>query len=155
VKILTGNLWSETLLADVILVSTNAYVNKAGELVMGRGAAKEARDRFPGLAADLGALLKERNLVCLRYGILCSRMRPMINGKELRLGAFQVKYRWSDDADLDLIEYSTVQLAGAANQVPEKRIAMNFPGIGNGRLDEEQVLPILASLPDNVYIYKR
>ena len=44
-----------------IVIPTNGCVNRWGQCVMGRGCAKEARDRFPGLARNLGAYIR-------RYG---------------------------------------------------------------------------------------
>ena len=32
-------------------------------------------------------------------------------------------------------------------------IHMNFPGIGNGKLIPEDVMPIIKDLPDNVKVY--
>jgi len=32
---------------------------------------------------------------------------------------------------------------------------MNFPGIGNGRLDRADVLPLLMDLPETVTIWER
>ncbi|MEK6860596.1 MAG: hypothetical protein AABY07_01375 [Nanoarchaeota archaeon] len=42
-----GNMWDELGKAELILVTANSNIKKNGALVMGAGAAKEARDRFP------------------------------------------------------------------------------------------------------------
>lgn len=152
--LITGDLWDELGKAALILVSTNAMVNRDGKLVMGRGAAKEAADRFPGLAAAFGAELAERNLVGNVYGLLYNPV-PLEGADLILIGAFQVKYHWRDMADLELIGYSTAQLRRLALLHPEKRIAMNFPGISNGRLQRWQVEPIISALPDNVYVYQK
>lgn len=65
---------------------------------------------------------------------------------------------WSilDRADLDLIRLATGKLYDLLAQTPAlKRVDLNFPGIGNGRLNREDVLPIISVLPDKVYIWER
>ena len=57
-------------------------------------------------------------------------------------------------ADLDLIQYSTNLLGQIAMHHPNKIILLNYPGIGNGKLSQELVRPILEQLPNNVWIYK-
>jgi len=37
---------------------------------------------------------------------------------------------------------------------PDCRIDLNFPGIGNGRLSPDQVLPLIKQLPDNVHVWR-
>lgn len=152
-----GNLWDEHTnhRADLILVTTNSYINTLGRLVMGRGAAKEARDKFAGLDCALAReVLKECGHLGF-YGIIIDANNPSI-------GAFQVKDHYLADARLDFIQRSVeVMLAPmwAGGTIPlvhrYYRIAMNYPGIGNGRLLIEHVRPIVEQLPDNVFIYRR
>jgi hypothetical protein len=146
-RLVTGDLWSELGHAGLILVTTNAVVTRSGRLVMGRGAAREARDRFPGLDADLGAVILG---LPSPYGVALARgdYHPVT-----WLGAFQVKRHWKDRAQLDLIAFSVERLAAITNRYA--RIAMNFPGIGNGGLWSEVVLPLLQKLPNHVFIYHR
>jgi len=35
-----------------------------------------------------------------------------------------------------------------------KRIDLNFPGIGNGKLPRHQVLYLLEDLPDNIHVWE-
>lgn len=153
-QIVIGDLWSELGRANVILVTTNAEVNKDHKLVMGRGAALEASQRFPTLVRKLGERLIERQLVGAKYGIQFIEPSATIY-PGLMLGAFQVKYHWREKADLTLISYSARYLAGIAKAMAFSRFAMNFPGIGNGRLEESLVRPLLDVLPDNVFVYKK
>jgi len=150
-KIIIGNLWDELGVADIIFVTTNAQLRADGALVMGRGAAKEAIERFPQLPFNLGkkipGAMKNRGA----YGLVAD---PESTAGKTRIGAFQVKHHWRDEAELLLIKFSTGCLKRWAERYAEKRFALNFPGIGNGRLKEEDVLPLLATLPDNVFIYK-
>lgn len=93
------------------------------------------------------------------YGyISVSRSLPEI-GKTSRLpeefGIFQVKRDWWDDAELSLVERSTLMLAQSAKRNATWQFRLNFPGIGRGRLPEYVVEPLLQGLPDNVTICRR
>ena len=70
------------------------------------------------------------------------------------IGWFQVKDHWRDQASLALIRHSTETLGTFALSRPHLLIHMNYPGIGNGRLREAEVQPVLETLPDNVRVYK-
>ena len=149
-KLIRGNLWEQKSRARIIFFTGNASVKKNGELVMGRGAAKEAEQYFPGLAHEIGQWFTEKDLIEKRVGIYISSRYQ--NGTFI--GYFQVKYRWYDNANLDLIKFSCKELCHCAMEIPEKKIAINFPGIGNGGLDRRDVQPILEDmLPDNVWVY--
>jgi hypothetical protein len=99
------------------------------------------------LDADLGAVILG---LPSPYGVALARgdHHPVT-----RLGAFQVKRHWLDPADLDLIAFSVERLQEVV--AGGTRTAMNFPGIGNGRLQMEAVLPLLRGLPDHVFVYRR
>ena len=153
--VVAGDLWNEVGHADLLLVTSNATLNKACRLVMGRGAAKEAANRYPALPLFLGRqlvdmILKDPPDAFPTYGVMVSALRD--NGTVI--GVFQVKYHWSDNADLELIKVSagTLRLWAPAFD----RIAMNFPGIGNGCLEPKVVWPAISQvLPENVWVYVR
>ncbi|NJO31394.1 MAG: hypothetical protein HC874_30440, partial [Richelia sp. SL_2_1] len=88
-----------------------------------------------------------------KYGLL------MIPSYIQNIGLFQVKYGWWQEADLDLINYSTDRLIDFTNDPlyyqSDLRIDLNFPGIGNGRLNRSKVLPIIEKLPDSVHIWEK
>lgn len=126
--------------ADIILVTTNSFVKNNGELVMGAGAAKEAKRLYPELPKQLGVTIPHLGKYHLRF---------LPNG----LGAFQVKYDWQHPASIDLIAGSSYLLRDFANMFVGT-IALNFPGIGNGKLDRDRVLPVIGILPDNVHVYE-
>lgn len=150
-QIKIGNLWDST--DDYILVTTNAFIKKNGCLVMGRGAAKDvatADPYFPYLAGQCilgGSYPKHPRTGVSIYGVI------LVN----RIGLFQVKYNWWEEADLDLIKMSTDELMTLLNSGPliNKTVSMNYPGIGNGRLKEVDVYPIIQRLPDSVTVYKK
>lgn len=136
----TGDMWSAFGVADYFIITTNAIVKNDGALVMGRGIAQQARDRFPGLDHQLGQVIKR-----LRSPYGCVLMSP--------ISVFQVKYHWRNEADLSLIAYSAQELNKLARKAPHRTFALNFPGIGNGRLNAADVRPLLTTLPDNVEIW--
>ncbi len=149
-KFKTGDMWTAYTAVDLFLITTNSTL-KQGEhaLVMGRGIARQAKERFPGLDTALG---RQIQALCGNqgvYGLLISLRWP-----DAKLGAFQVKRRYSQPASLELIRCSTAALCVWCADHPHAQVALNFPGIGNGRLRREDVLPIIAQLPDQVTIWE-
>lgn len=144
--LLEGNLdyhQAENDPANVYLFTGNSYIKRNGALVMGRGAALEVRDMYPGIDRQLGQQITHLGF----YGLLIgSTMKPNI-------GIFQVKYRYNDKAQLELIERSVAALDQYALAFGTA-IHMNYPGVGNGGLLATDVAPLLASLPNNVFLYK-
>lgn len=140
-----GDMWSSLKDADYFLVTTNSFVKNNGDLVMGAGIAKQMRDKVPGIAARFGTAIKAAGP---RYGVILLPKQG-----SLVAGAFQVKNFWGDPAELGLIRFSTEKLTVLANAEPNKRFDLNFPGIGNGKLDYVDVFPIVNTLPDNVHIW--
>ena len=132
----------------VKLFTGNRIVTRDGRLVMGRGAARELRDNYPGLDKELGkrikALPSHSKLAIIRMG-----------GEQLLMW-FQVKHHWGDEASPGLIGIAASQLGDIARHPENQDVIfhMNAPGIGNGRLTWDMVEPLLRPLPDNVLIYK-
>lgn len=152
-KLVKGNLWDTK--DDIILVTTNAFVKKNGELVMGRGAAREANRLYPELSQTLGRFINDY-FEPRQYGVLVLFPNQIKNSEGKYLGAFQVKYNWWENARLDLINLSTNMLIGAMKDIfIDKTCSMNFPGIGNGKLTYDEVYPIIKYLPDSVTIYMK
>ncbi|MEW5985051.1 MAG: hypothetical protein AB1791_00290 [Chloroflexota bacterium] len=144
-----GDMWSAYPMADLFLVTTNSTVRQDGALVMGRGIARQARDRFLGLDKALGQQILKTSGRLGEYSLLISPRWP-----EARLGAFQVKTLCSQPADLEMIQRSVLALQRWCREHPEAHVCLNFPGIGNGRLAREKVLPIVYQLPDKVTIWE-
>lgn len=143
----TGDMWNAWDRVDLFLITTNAIVTKDQRLVMGRGIARQARDRFPGLDLMLGGEI--RYVVGWKYGLFISNGWP-----EKKLGCFQVKVDWKDKADLKLISLSTAMLLNWCEKHPKAIVALNFPGIGNGGLPRNQVLPIISTLSSTVEVWE-
>ncbi len=130
-----GNLWDYP--ADVRIITTNGTRRKDGECVMGRGCAKEAKDRFPALPKALGERIKAEG----------NHPYPF---EEYGLISFPVKHNWYEKADLILIRTSALQLARMLD--PDKLYVLPRPGCGNGGRSWSEVRPLLKDLPDNVHV---
>lgn len=144
-----GNMWRSFSRTDGFCITTNSYIRKDGELVMGAGIALQAKKIFDDLPLALGRKIENKCGHLGVYGILPS------NRKEIdKMVAFQVKTHFKNQADLGLIEKSTNQLSTIAKKYPNKRLDLNFPGIGRGGRSVEEVMPIIKQLPDNVHIWR-
>lgn len=135
-----GDLWSHFgRPAIAVLITTNGTIKKNGKAVMGRGCARQARDSYPGIDAELGKKLAETgNRVHSLYGGL--------------IYSFPVKHMWFERADLKLIGESAQQLGELAIASPERTFVLPRPGCGNGQLLWLEVEPVIGFLPDNVWV---
>lgn len=135
-----GNIWELAQPGDAIIITTNGTVKKNGECVMGRGIAKEAKDRFPEIALVLGEKIRD-------YG---NRPHALLVDNNIMLFSFPVKHNWWEKADLKLIKQSAnwfnSQFIGPYEF---NTIWMPRPGCGNGGLNWENVRPLIDFLRDN------
>ncbi|RTL07642.1 hypothetical protein EKK58_00275 [Candidatus Dependentiae bacterium] len=148
-QIQQGNLWEYHGRGHWVCVTTNGIVNADGLLIMGRGVALEAVERFPGLRRTLGQKVRQHGNV----PILCPQERVI---------SFPTKHHWRDPSDLTLIRASTESLKlcwpivrdiSTMAGVQPLPICLPKVGCGNGGLDwNTQVLPILNGLLDDNYI---
>lgn len=146
-----GNMWAAYDQSSLFLVTANAYIRKDGALVMGRGIAKEAKERFPGIDHAYGALITKAKNPTGGYGVLL----PSDIQADHKVGLFQVKHHFRSRASRRLISLSRAVLwAMAIKELAGMRIDLNFPGIGNGQLAVDQVKPMIDVLPRNVHIWR-
>jgi len=151
--IIQANLWlsfdQET--EHLIYVITTNRVIRGDQLVMGAGAARQARERYPALAADCATRI--RQLATADYGCLLVRA-PDARLHRPGLAIFQVKRDYRTPAELDLIARSVRDLSDMAVARSADQFRINFPGIGphTGRLSRTLVEPLLSVLPDNVIV---
>lgn len=150
-----GDMWSVYGKTDLFCITTNSIIKNNGELVMGRGIALEAKNRFPLIPLAAARVINKNK----KYGLRILFPEYYGADKDQIIGLFQVKYNWKDKADLDLINYSTNELIDFTNDQlyyqSDLRIDLNFPGIGNGRLNRNKVLPIIEKLPDSVHVWEK
>lgn len=152
-KIVTGELFDSK--DDILLVTTNSYLRKDGALVMGRGAALQLKTKFPEIDYYFGKMIKYYSKHLGEYNVLLKYVAK--SDVELQFpmyGIFQVKYHFGDPADIELIKRSVNKLSHIVSKVHGNlNVSMNFPGIGFGQLEYEDVLPVVSELPDNVTLY--
>jgi len=141
-----GDMFSVWDITDLFMITTNATIKSNGALVMGRGIARRIRDMFPGVDQAIGSHIETGSM----YGILVSPHWP-----DSKLGLFQVKYNWYENADPELIRYSMEQLEAWVSDHPEiSRVDLNYPGIGNGGLPISEVEPIISNMNDKIHIWR-
>lgn len=122
-----GDMWTAYDEADLFLITTNSTIHN-GALVMGRGVARQARNRFPGLDEALGRQILNTCEHLGQYGLLVSSRWPAA-----KLGAFQVKTHYDKPASLALIQHSTAALQAWCAAHPTAQVCLNFPGIHGNR----------------------
>lgn len=147
-NILPQQLWMKVPRVCYV-VTTNAFIRKDGTLVMGRGAARQAVNKFPSIEYECGLAVRQAPTP---YRFLM--IRSPLQGEGF--GIFQVKYHWQDDADLELIELSMQALTDKCLELPHINFRMNYPGIGNGKLKRDEVEPILQqwNIPNLTVCFK-
>lgn len=146
-KIRTEELFDKS--DSLFIVTTNGNLRADGRLVMGAGAAADAKHLYPNIELIAGKSIIEhgikRNGFYL-YGFL-------LIAHEIAI--FQTKGNWRDKADINLLQASCNMLRVWCNENPCRPVRMNFPGIGLGGLSEHAVLAIIKYLPDSVTVCKR
>lgn len=130
-----GDLWDFHNRDYHVVIPTNLETRRNGSAIMGRGVARQAVDKFPGLEAWYGRAIWEHNHTDVKYNAVW------------RIFCFPVKSHWRDRADLDIIKNSaaslrrSVEAIRVGGRIPS--VALPLVGCGFGELDPEQVLPIL------------
>ena len=149
-KEIVGDLWDYlTKPKHIVCVTTNGFVKKNGESVMGRGCAKEAAELIPDLPILVGAHL-------LQNGNHVGQIKVPVGEKSLRIITFPVKHNWWEDADLVLIRTSAYELGKIAKRDSDRKYILPRPGCGNGRRKWSDVKKVIADiLPDNVLVIDR
>ena len=141
-KEIKGNIWDFWEKGHWIVIPTNGSVKKNGEAVMGRGLALQAKEKIPELSKELGERLKE-------YGNF------VFVFSKFRIITFPVKHFWFEKADSGFIEKSCLELKEIfrynLSRIP---LPLYLPrvGCGNGKLNWEDVKPILERHLDDRFI---
>lgn len=125
---------------DFIVVTTNGFVKRNGEAVMGAGIALQAKTRFLGMAYAVGqAIAKNGNI-------------PLVNVK-YRIITLPTKKIWTENSDLELIENGLQTLVKIVTELELDRVYMPRPGCGNGKRDwDSEVKPICEKYLDSRFI---
>ena len=137
----------EWALPNIYFFTANQIVRSNGELVMGAGNAKAARDGVKHSARIMGAAFKTHG--CLVY---CARMSM---STEKYLGALTTKKHFKDNSELEFVKESLRQLYHMAKINPTLIFHVPYPAIGRGGLTRDVLDEYVFKLPDNVYIYAK
>jgi hypothetical protein len=129
-----GNIW-EYAAGGLIVITTNGSLTPDGRAIFGRGVAREAATRFPGLAVKLGRLLKEKGNQVLDLG----------DG----IVTFPVEETPWSLPDRRIIARSAQQLRALADNSRWQRIVVPRPGCGGGGLAWQDVRPLLEEWFDD------
>ncbi len=131
------DLWSVPPEGQIVLrcITTNGEIHSDGTAVMGRGCARAAAERYPGIDRVLGGMISSVGNVVhdLRgvYGPHPSRKADLFS--------FPTKYEWRLPSDMDLIIRSAKQLVEKVKvlRVWEEydEVWLPRPGCGAGELD--------------------
>jgi hypothetical protein len=156
-KEVTGDIWKLSRNA-YMTVTTNGYVNRKGQCVMGRGIALEVAQRWPQVPLELGHLIQMHGNHVYDLGPYHYITRQPDPSYFHHLISFPVKHTWSEPGDLKLIQRSAIELAGLEvfklnrSRGINLKVYMTRPGCGNGRRTWEEVKPILAPILDDLFI---
>ena len=142
-----GNMW-DAFGKGIFMITTNPIIRNDGAVVMGRGIALEAKTKYPTLPYDFGKQLKA---IPPYSGEGC--IGHIKDYDNVPIWWFMVKDHWRDNASLKIIRQSVFDI-NHRFVFNGQRIDLNFPGIGNGKLQREDVLPLLVDLPDNVHVWE-
>ena len=133
-----GDIWEHADRGAIIVVTTNASLTRDGRAVFGRGVARQAVLRFPGLADKLGRLLAEQgsHVFDLGCGIV----------------SFPVEETAWSQPDLRIIARSAEELRELADRSAWQQVVVPRPGCGGGGLAWNEVRPLLVPWFDSRFI---
>lgn len=147
-----GNLWDYYEHGWNIVIPTNIGWKKDGCNVMGAGLAKEAAKRFPDLPKIYGKYCKmaREDTTTIYYPKMRLILLPTKPLDE------QPWTSWQGPSSVDLIKRSVKELRVIITTQLKFRVALSYPGCGNGGLRPKQVIPILnkylVDLPPSITI---
>lgn len=160
-----GDIWEQR--ADVVVITTNGSFTVAGEAIMGRGVALQAKLRYPGLPRILGSHINQNGNVpaelirvspLLGHGEASSDPGPFSTSpRQFRIWSWPVKHRWKEMADVRLINSGAYRLLAMADRLEEElrripTIVVPRPGCGNGGLLWTEVRSYIEPVLDDRFI---
>lgn len=132
-----GDIW-EYGATGVIVITTNGSLTRDGRAIFGRGVARQAALRHPGLAEKLGSFLAEQgnHVFDLGEGIV----------------SFPVEETPWSLPDLRIVARSARELRTLADVSGWQQIVVPRPGCGGGGLAWKDVKPLLETCFDHRFI---
>lgn len=156
---------------DALCVTTNGFVKKNGECVMGRGIAKQIATIYPGLPRLLGGIINTRgNMVHPLFDdrgtlIISFPVKPisvkietesdkckLVAHMKDRIKVGEYAPGWAVQADIAIIKHSARQLSIMANTRNWQDIAIPRAGTGAGERRWADVKPVLDEYLDDRFI---
>lgn len=159
---------------DAICITTNGFVKKNGEAVMGRGCAKRVAELRPELPQLLGNDIRTygnrvhthgftsgplSGLTLVMFPVKCERFksRPATKLENFVVGRMVKRFKpgdmipgWACKADLLIIERSADQLVNLADERNWSKVVLPRPGCGCGELSwQNEVKPLLEGILDD------
>jgi hypothetical protein len=164
-KEITGDLFKQTW-AEAICITTNGFVKKNGEAVMGRGCAKAATTKFPTIASELGKnlmtvgnlpaeLLSTKDYTIFSFPVkkgngLCAPDKDnVVEHMQSRFKPYDSVPGWALKADKELIMHSAQLMMDWADRLNLKSIIIPRPGCGAGELTWDDIRPGLEKILDD------
>ena len=126
------------------IVTASSFLTSEGKLSMGRGLARDLKIKVPGIDKIFGSMVLKKCGHLGRYGLLVYE----------RWGVFQVRCRFNDKADLELITYGIERVREFAEDTGYI-INLEYPDIQDEELTQEEIGPIVDTLPGNVYVWEK
>lgn len=158
-----GDFWEEVEKQKPthIVCTCNGVLNLKNELIMGKGIAKQFRDRYKGLAKEAADRLLEVHGESYHhsrddYGIVAG-LEPR-DGVSILL--LQTKRHWRDESPKELVIDSCMWMNAGINMISiaqglECKIVMTRPGCGNGGLDWDDFKEDLDFLDDRYIVVNK
>jgi len=167
-RLIQNNICDLWLLGKTVCVTTNGYVKQNGSAVMGRGNALAMKNIIPGLEEKLGEhiRLNGNNVGFIFHRVIAFPVKPVagtidqalphVRGFYIDAGVYTGSAQvpgFHCQADLSIIERSARQLAQLIRDKNISEVYLPVPGVGNGRLTKQQVIPVISGiLPDSVVL---
>ena len=153
----------------ICCITTNGFVKANGKAVMGRGTARQAVGRFPGLAARLSRQLRHpclgNHVQFIAHRLLAFPVKPRMGISDGKNIVAHMRNRfprgtevpgWAMQADPRIIERSLRELRRLFECCGWERVYLPRPGCGAGELDwETEVKPLCAQYGDWLTIVSR
>lgn len=133
---------------DAIVITTNGFVKRSGEAVMGRGCARQAATQYPWLPLKLGSYLLTHGNRSFRFTLPDRREHLLSMPVKPTVGP-NGEPGFSCNADITIIRSAAEQLVEMADKFGYDRIILPRPGCGNGHLSWSVVEPELSSILDD------
>jgi len=154
---------------DAFCITTNGFVKKNGCAVMGRGIAKQAKERFHGIEYSLGRLLlkgvrtqiiphidnfyQHPPIISLpvkpAFGICNADKSNVVPHMRKSQREYLKVPGWAMVADLDLIARSLNELVSLCDRHSLENIILPRPGCGAGELSFDKVKPLVDEILDD------